>query len=452
MTEPKEDTKPMVQTRAPKKKTQGIFDNLRKLPDAHPVEEILGLAPTPTSPPTPPTPSTLPSPSTPPTPSTPSTSPRPPTVTTPSTPSTGATPRTAQTRRSPESQLAVAPERDFTRTANSIVRDGIPSGLFGENGGKAKQLYDTLYGLTRGAIVPRRKIRIPKDELMRKSGIGSDVTLKKNLTRLGSVGLVTESIFGGGTHGGNEYEVFIPEEIPSADFTPATLSTRATPPTPTMAPLSQAPVDPLESRDSTPGVSDISSTVYTLDKTSLKDNQSIDDELPGLARAIAAAAREVTGLELLPQEVDRWTEVGQLLADEFRIAAARTGSVSSPAAFFAAHLRRRLSKPPSAQPRADRQDAASDVGRNYATPTRTGPLSDADIDELAGACVAMLDTKAQPIDVTLADMNTERGGFLQADDIERVRERANALLPTNEPEERPNALTAEADSLEPRQE
>jgi len=45
MTDPKEKSRPAVPTRTPKKKTQGIFDNLRKLPQPHPVEEILGLSP-----------------------------------------------------------------------------------------------------------------------------------------------------------------------------------------------------------------------------------------------------------------------------------------------------------------------------------------------------------------------------------------------------------------------
>ena len=52
MTNAKEREKPQVKIREPKKKTQGIFDNLRPLP--HPVEEILGLLPAdPASPSTP---------------------------------------------------------------------------------------------------------------------------------------------------------------------------------------------------------------------------------------------------------------------------------------------------------------------------------------------------------------------------------------------------------------
>src|SRR5215211_7332967 len=127
MTQPDEKkSKPVVQTREPKKKVAGIFDNLRKIPEPHPVEEILGLSPP-----------------------------------TPSTPGTGSTDSSPSRRSSPSTpsrqfRPTVAPERDYTRVANSIVRHAVPSGLFGEQGGKAKELYDTLYALTRGAIVPRR--------------------------------------------------------------------------------------------------------------------------------------------------------------------------------------------------------------------------------------------------------------------------------------------------------
>ena len=43
MTDPKEKTMPAVPTRTPKKKTLGIFDNLSKMTQPHPVEEMLGL-------------------------------------------------------------------------------------------------------------------------------------------------------------------------------------------------------------------------------------------------------------------------------------------------------------------------------------------------------------------------------------------------------------------------
>jgi hypothetical protein len=48
-------------------------------------------------------------------------------------------------------EVPVSPARDYTKVANSIRREAVPAGLFK---GKSKQLYDALYGLTRGAVVP----------------------------------------------------------------------------------------------------------------------------------------------------------------------------------------------------------------------------------------------------------------------------------------------------------
>src|SRR5918911_816742 len=57
------------------------------------------------------------------------------------------------------SKSPVAPERDFTRVANSIAREAVPAGVFR---GKSKLLYDCLYRMTRGAVVPSRSVRISR--------------------------------------------------------------------------------------------------------------------------------------------------------------------------------------------------------------------------------------------------------------------------------------------------
>src|ERR1051326_6563008 len=90
------------------------------------------------------------------------------------TPTTGTTSTTTPT-------TSVAPTRDFTRVPNSIVREAIPAGYFT---GKSKQIYDCLYAMTRGAVVPVRSVRISMERLMVKADIGSDRTLRKNLARL----------------------------------------------------------------------------------------------------------------------------------------------------------------------------------------------------------------------------------------------------------------------------
>jgi hypothetical protein len=310
VTDPKETGKTVVPTRQPKKKTPGIFDNLRKLPERHPVEEILGLAPIEQH-----------------------------TEPTPSTPSTGSTPSIPSSRPEQKTASEISPVRDFTKVANSIVRNAIPAGIFGEYGSKAKEIYDYLYQQTRGAVVPKRKVRVPKERLMRGAGIGSEVTLRKNLMRLRAANLVEETVVPG-KHGGNEYEVFLPEEIGLTGSNPLyplyrgyTLSNREGLP-------------PLDSRGSRPCPSPTDSTDYREDKTSLKDLRKIDDDdaaLAGLSETLKSAVRELTGKNPSPTESERWRELAELLVTELKIAAART-NVSSVPAFLTEHLRRRLWK------------------------------------------------------------------------------------------------------------
>jgi hypothetical protein len=337
MTEPEETDKPVVQTRTPKKKfTTGIFDNLRKLPAPHPVEEILGLT----------QPETGPTPSIPSTPSTATTETTPSTTTRPSTPSR-------------QIKAPIAPERNYTKVPNSIVKQGIPTGIFGEQGGKAKELYDTLYSLTRGAVVPRRKIRIPKDKLMKKSGIGSEVTLRKNLVRLRSVKLIKETVVPG-AHGGNEYEVFLMEEIGMTGSTPSTPSSDSTG---SSTPQMQETVEAVESTVSIPSLSPEETASSSEDKTfSLRPQRTIDDDaaLAGLIATIKTTSKEITGKELSASESDRWKELAEVLMAELKIAAART-TISSVPAFMAEHLRRRLWKIDKKQARAEGRELPDEV-------------------------------------------------------------------------------------------
>ena len=139
------------------------------------------------------------------------------------TPPTPRTPPTPPTARTPPPSSPTAPERDFARVANSIVRDAIAGGYFT---GKSKQLYDYLYSRTRGAITPLRSIHVTKPLLMKGASIGSERTLLKNLAHLKNIGLIQVNVTDG-EHSGNEYTVFLPEEI----GLPRTPPTPPTPPT-----------------------------------------------------------------------------------------------------------------------------------------------------------------------------------------------------------------------------
>jgi hypothetical protein len=72
--------------------------------------------------------------------------------------------------------------------------------------------------------------------------------------------------------------------------------------------------------------------------------------------------------------------------------------------------------------------AQSEVGQNSYAPPAPRPLSAEEVNELAQACVAMLETQGQSIELTLSEMSAEAGGFLLPEDAGRVREKANLLL------------------------
>jgi hypothetical protein len=107
-------------------------------------------------------------------------------------------------------QTEIAPIKDFQKVPNSITKAAIPDGLFKQ--GKSKHLYDVLYSLTRGAIEAKRVIRLSKTKLRKLAGIGSRVTFDSCVSHLETVGLL-KIIIHIGEHEGNEFEVFLPEEI-----------------------------------------------------------------------------------------------------------------------------------------------------------------------------------------------------------------------------------------------
>ena len=76
----------------------------------------------------------------------------------------------------------------------------------------------------------------------------------------------------------------------------------------------------------------------------------------------------------------------------------------------------------------------AEVGRGSHVPEGDQSLSEGKVEELAQACIAMLEVKGQAIELTLSEMSTEAGGFLLPSDAPRVRAKAEALLDaTREP-------------------
>lgn len=261
------------------------------------------------------------------------------------TPTTGTTPTTY-------AAPPVAPERDFTRVANSILREALSAGIFT---GKSKQVYDYLYSQTRGYVTPRRSVRLPMGRLMLAAGIGSDRTLRNNLRRLIDAGLVTVTEIGG-SQGGNEFTVFLPGEVtPTTGTTPTTPTTFDHP-----YPLQKVGVVPVvESERGDRGLNVDNQATYGKDNTSFKTNTKTNDDdaaLAGLNEALKLAAKEITGREPSAVESARWRELAEVLVMEAKMASTRT-TVSSFPAFLAEHLRRRLWKKDKSQIEADERTA-----------------------------------------------------------------------------------------------
>ena len=256
---------------------------------------------------------------------------------------------TSQTRHSleqeppalPTAEVPISPIRDYTKVPNSIRRDAVPAGLFK---GKSKQLYDALYALTRGAVVPRRQVRISRPKLMKLSHIGSRVTFETNVNHLRLVGLIGVTVVTG-EHDGNEYEVFIPEELEGSTTMPSqTSQTSETSQTRYAQKLDR--LVRLETSQTRHTLSVENTEGYVEPKTSFKTRVEKTDDDEAFALFIAQlreAAREITGREPTAGEAKRWGELAELLVTELKIAAGRT-TVSNVPAFLTEHLRRRLWK------------------------------------------------------------------------------------------------------------
>jgi hypothetical protein len=283
---------------------------------------------------------------------------------TPLTPVTGVTPETrvrgvTGKKLAPITEVGpeAAPKKDFTRAANSIVRDAIPAGVFT---GKGKHLYDYLYSQTRGAITPVHSARIPTEKVMAGAGMTRN-TFRFHLERLCNSGLI-KVIQRPGEHGGNIYTVFLPEE---AGLQRGDRGHRGERGHPTNMGENLPLVQGSEVDPSHPSLSQKDSATYGESKTSFKtkDINTDDEAFTGFTAAVRKTAKEITGREPSKAEAERWTEVAEVLMTELRIAAGRT-TVSNVPAFLAEHLRRRLWK------KEKRQIEAETTEQNNSAPAQ----------------------------------------------------------------------------------
>lgn len=276
------------------------------------------------------------------------------------------TSHTSHTSEADSSTLAdvpVSPARDYTKVANSIRREAVPAGLFK---GKSKQLYDALYGLSRGAVVPKRKVRISRPRLMKLAHIGARATFDANVEHLSLVGLLAVTVVAG-EHEGNEYEVFIPEELSMPSQTSLTTMTSLTSHAQKLDRLVR-----LETSQTRHTSSVDNTDTYGEPKTSFKTNtEKTDDEaFAALVEKLGTASREVSGKEPSRDDAERWAEVAELLVTELKVAASRTNVTSAPA-FLAEHLRRRLRKADARQIEREVGEASSKQAPSAAKPELT---------------------------------------------------------------------------------
>jgi hypothetical protein len=226
----------------------------------------------------------------------------------------------------------IAPIKDFQKVPNSITKVAIPDGLFKQ--GKSKHIYDVLYSLTRGSIEPKRSVRISKTKLRKLAGIGSRVTFDSCISHLESVGLVKLTVFIG-EHQGNEFEVYLPDEISQTSQTSLTSLTSTAQKLDRLVRLETSQT----SQSSTP----VNTGIIDLPNTSLKTNTKSDDEpFAALIEVFAKACERISGKLPNKKQQGKWKELAELLIMELEVAAARTTSVSDVPAFLTEHLRRRL--------------------------------------------------------------------------------------------------------------
>jgi hypothetical protein len=254
------------------------------------------------------------------------------------------TTHTRQTRQS-EAAREIAPTKDFQKIPNSITKTAIPEGLFKQ--GKSKQLYDVLYSLTRGAIEPKRSVRISKTKLRKLAGIGSRVTFDSCVSHLEAVGLLQLTVYTG-EHEGNEFEVNLPEEISLPSLPSLTGQTRQT----RHAQKQDTLLSP-DRRHTRQSLIVENESTSGSPKTSFKTLEYIDDDAPVAAALdmLNEAARAATGKDLTKKDLEAFLEIIEIIIAETALAKTRTKSVSVYLKFAAENLRRRLySKPRFAAP------------------------------------------------------------------------------------------------------
>jgi hypothetical protein len=223
----------------------------------------------------------------------------------------------------------IAPARDYNKRANSLERDAMPAGLFP---GSTFKVYNALYLRSRGAVVPARRVRAARRDLLDWTGIKNLKTIDSHIRYLMSKSLIIRN-WEPGSNEGSEYEVFLPEEV----LPPVTTTPHQSPVVPTSQKTGSGYTQFLGSGGDSQTIEN--KDTFGLHQTFIRLDRKIDDD-EAFAKSLREAERELTGKESSAQV---WEQLFELLTAELKIAAART-TVSSVPAFLTEHLRRRLWK------------------------------------------------------------------------------------------------------------
>ena len=254
-------------------------------------------------------------------------------------------PSTSHLLPPPTTKTDVSPKRDYTKVANSIARDAVPSGLFK---GTSKATYDVLYLKTRGAINPTRIIKAVQSDVLMWTNVSHN-TLRAHLKHLQSVGLI-KVYYKLGDNNGAEYEIFLPEEVGIS-------YPHLLPPPTTSQNMVGGTYQNLVVGGG--GLMPENITRNGSLKTSFKDIENIDDEPFGkMIETFTKMFEKLSGKRPQKADAEKLNEIAELLVMELEIAAARTKSVSNVPAFLTEHLRRRLfsksAKQLEEKPKADK--------------------------------------------------------------------------------------------------
>lgn len=238
----------------------------------------------------------------------------------------------------------ISPERDFAKLPNSVKR-AVEKGKFP---GSSLAIYLYLYSLTRAAIKPKRSIRVSKPNLKAGSNIRADKTLLRYLDHLERIGFIRKTIFNG-DHEGNEYEVFLPEEVKNIitteqpTYLPTEQHTYLTKEIPTV-PMERQEVGryvELKENKTTYGeTQDI--LLKTKTNSGNDDDARVHEAFALMAKRLDEAGRKITGKGASKTEAEKWGTLADLLILELEVAARRAESVSSVPAFLTEVLRRQF--------------------------------------------------------------------------------------------------------------